>query len=133
MSQVYTQVGAERVLTHHTFLVSETDEKGIIVFANDDFCNIAGYRIDELIGKPHNIVRHPDMPRAAFKDLWDTVKQGDVWTGYVKNNTKGGTGFYWVYATVFPVMRNGKRFYISCRKKPSADEIESAIALYKTL
>lgn len=130
---IYTSVGSERVLSEHTFLVSETDEQGKIVFANNDFCNIAGYRIDELIGKPHNIVRHPDMPRAAFKDLWDTCKRGEVWTGYVKNNVKGGTGFYWVYATVFPVMRNGKRSYISCRKKPSSDEVESAIALYKTL
>ncbi len=64
----------EIVLDDYAFLVSETDEKGIIIFANDDFCKIAGYGIDELIGKPHNTVRHPDMPKAAFKDLWETVK-----------------------------------------------------------
>ncbi len=65
----------EIVLDDYAFLVSETDEKGIIIFANDDFCKIAGYGIDELIGKPHNTVTHPDMPKAAFKDLWETVKK----------------------------------------------------------
>ena len=66
---------SEKSLNENAFLVSETDEKGIIVFANDAFCKIAGYGIDELIGKPHNTVRHPDMPKAAFKDLWETVKK----------------------------------------------------------
>jgi len=78
----------EYILQDTDFLVSQTDEKGIILFANEDFCKIAGYTIDELVGKPHNIVRHRDMPQAAFKDLWDTVKSGKVWTGYVKNATK---------------------------------------------
>ncbi|MDP3267202.1 MAG: PAS domain-containing protein [Sulfuricurvum sp.] len=130
---IYTSNGNERVLSQQAFLVSETDETGTIVFANDDFCKIAGYNIDELIGKPHNMVRHPDMPKAAFKDLWETVKRGETWTGFVKNNVKGGSEFYWVYATVYPVLRNGKRYYMSCRKKPVADEIASSIALYKTL
>lgn len=133
MSNVFTSHGAERVLTDKAFLVSETDEKGVIIFANDDFCSIAGYDINELIGKPHNLVRHPDMPRAAFKDLWDTVKAGKIWTGFVKNSVKGGSQFYWVYATVFPVMRDGKRYYMSCRRKPTEDEIASSIELYKTL
>ena len=79
------------------------------------------------------MVRHPDMPKVAFKDLWETVKRGETWTGFVKNNVKGGSEFYWVYATVYPVLRNGKRYYMSCRKKPTADEIASSIALYKTL
>ena len=78
----------EIVLNDYTFLVSETDEKGIILFANDDFCKIAGYDIDELIGQPHNIIRHKDMPKVAFKDLWETVKKGNIWTGYVKNRAK---------------------------------------------
>jgi len=116
------------------FLVSQTDEKGIILFANEDFCKIAGYTIDELVGKPHNIVRHRDMPKAAFKDLWDTVKSGKVWTGYVKNATKNG-GYYWVYATVYPniACENGNCGYMSCRRKPSADEIAEAERLYKTM
>jgi len=116
------------------FLVSQTDERGIILFANDDFCKIAGYEIDELVGKPHNIVRHPDMPKAAFKDLWDTVKQDKVWSGYVKNKTKDG-GFYWVFATVYPMYdkTTNKKTYLSCRRRPSDAEIASAEALYKTL
>lgn len=125
---------SEHILKSDDFLVSQTDEKGVILFANDDFCKIAGYTIDELIGENHNIVRHPDMPKVAFKDLWDTVKQDKVWSGYVKNRTKDG-GHYWVYATVFPMfdkVRNAKT-YLSCRRKPSAQEINDAQALYKTL
>lgn len=130
---VYTYNGNERVLTQEAFLVSETDERGIIVFANEDFHEAAGYSKEELYGKPHNIVRHPDMPRAAFKDLWETVRRGDIWTGFVKNSVKGGKEFYWVYATVYPVLRDGKRYYMSCRKKPTEDEIASAMKLYATL
>ena len=124
----------EHVLKNDDFLVSQTDDKGIILFANDDFCKIAGYTIDELVGKPHNIVRHRDMPKAAFKDLWDTVKSGKVWDGYVKNKTKDG-GYYWVYATVYPMkdtVTNQTR-YMSCRRKPSTQEIQAAQTLYKTL
>jgi PAS domain-containing protein len=78
----------ETILDDYAFLVSETDEKGIIRFANRDFCNIAEYNLEELIGKPHNIVRHKDMPKAAFKDLWETVAKGNIWTGYVKMQQK---------------------------------------------
>lgn len=124
----------EYVLKSNDFLVSQTDEKGKILFANDDFCKIAGYNIDELVGKPHNIVRHEDMPKAAFKDLWDTVKSGKVWSGYVKNKTKNG-GFYWVYATVYPMYDEDRhtKTYMSCRRKPSKREIEDAEKLYKTM
>ena len=124
----------EHILKNDDFLVSQTDAKGIIKFANDDFCKIAGYRLEELVGKPHNIVRHQDMPKAAFKDLWDTVKRGEIWTGYVKNKTKDG-GFYWVYATVYP-MRDpltGETNYMSCRRKATPQEIQEAQTLYKTL
>ncbi len=124
----------EHFLKNDDFLVSQTDERGVILFANDDFCKIAGYTIDELIGKNHNIVRHPDMPKVAFKDLWDTVKQDKIWRGYVKNKTKDG-GFYWVFATVYPMYDEIRRArtYLSCRRKPSAQEINEAQALYKTL
>ena len=90
----------ETILDDYAFLVSETDEKGIIRFANRDFCNIAEYNLEELIGKPHNIVRHKDMPKVAFKDLWETVAKGNIWTGYVKNATKK----WWIllgFATVY--------------------------------
>ena len=117
----------------NTMIVSETDEKGIIIYANDDFCNIAGYSKEELIGKPHNLVRHEDMPKVAFQDLWNTVQSGKVWNGIVKNKTKSGD-FYWVNATAYQSKtQDGKLRYISVRACPTNDEIKSAEALYKTL
>lgn len=126
-------INKETILDNFAFLVSETDEKGIIKFANEDFCNIAEYSLEELVGKPHNIVRHHDMPKSAFKDLWDTVKKGNTWSGYVKNKTKSG-GFYWVFATVFPFISfDGSKGYISCRRKASISEIKEIEELYKTM
>lgn len=121
----------EKILDDYAFLVSETDEKGVIRFANRDFCNIAEYEIEELIGKPHNVVRHKDMPKVAFKDLWETVKKGNIWTGYVKNATKNGD-FYWVFATVYPFIScDGTKGYLSCRRKASRDEIEKMSKIYE--
>ncbi|MGE4383988.1 MAG: PAS domain-containing protein [Arcobacter sp.] len=123
----------ETQLSEYAFLVSETNEKGIITFANNDFCEIAGFTLDELIGKPHNIVRHEDMPKTAFKDLWETVKKGEIWTGYVKNRTKDDN-YYWVFATVYPFEScDGEKGYLSCRKKASKEEIEVYEKLYKSL
>ena len=122
----------EIVLDDYAFLVSETDEKGNIVFANSHFCKMCEYSLDEMIGKPHNIIRHPDMPKTAFKSLWDTIKKGNIWTGYVKNATKTG-GYYWVFATVYPFAScDGSNSYLSCRRKASIEEIEKAEKLYKT-
>jgi len=124
----------EYVLKDDDFLVSQTDERGKIIFANDDFCKIAGYTLEELIGQPHNIVRHKDMPREAFQDLWSTVKKNKIWTGYVKNAIKNG-GHYWVFAIVFPKTDpfTQKKTYISCRRKPSNIEVEDAQKTYSTL
>ena len=123
----------ETILDEYAFLVSETDEKGFIRFANNDFCKIAEYSLSELMEKPHNMVRHSDMPKIAFKDLWDTVKTGNIWTGYVKNATKSG-GYYWVFATVYPFeSHDGTKGYLSCRKKASKQEIEIHEKLYKEL
>ena len=125
-------MSGERILDDYAFLVSETDAKGNVTFANDDFCKMAGYELDELLGQPHSIVRHPDMPKAAFKSLWDTVQSGNIWTGYVKNYVKDGNGFYWVYATVYPFETcDGSKGYLSCRRKPSKEEIAEHDALYK--
>jgi len=125
--------GKETVLNDNAFLVSETDAKGNIIFANAQFCKVAEYTQEELLGNPHNMVRHPDMPRAAFKDLWDTIKTDEVWQGYVKNKTKSG-GYYWVYATIYPYRNdNGEQCYMSCRRKPSREDIQKAEALYKTM
>ena len=121
----------ETILDEYAFLVSETDEKGIITFANNDFCEIAEYSLEELVGHPHNMVRHKDMPKDAFKSLWETVQKGKTWTGFVKNATKSG-GFYWVFATVYPFENSkGKKGYLSCRRKPSKEEIAKAEKLYK--
>jgi len=95
------------VLYNDLYLLSETDDKGIVEYASDSFLKVANMRESDLIGQPHNVVRHPDMPRAAFKSLWDDVQSKGFWTGYVKNQRKGG-GFYWVFATVLrSVNKNG--------------------------
>lgn len=128
-----TVAPGEVLLDKNTMITSMTDSTGVILSANEDFCKIAGYTLDELVGKPHNLVRHPDMPKVAFKDLWDTVQAGKVWHGIVKNRTKSG-GFYWVFATAYPVtLNNGQKGYISVRKKPTDEEIIKAEELYKTL
>ncbi len=88
-------------------IISRTDLKGIITYANETFAHISGYEPEELIGKPHNILRHPDMPKRIFKELWDTIKAGDIWSGYVKNMRKD-RGYYWVYAEVSGVYKDGK-------------------------
>ncbi|MDP5039362.1 MAG: PAS domain-containing protein, partial [Paraglaciecola sp.] len=83
-------------------LVSVTDTRGVILYANPQFCQIAGYTVEELIGQNHNVVRHPDMPKAAFADMWDKLKAKQAWRGAVKNRCKDGR-YYWVDAFVTPV------------------------------
>jgi len=123
----------ETILKENAFLVSETNSKGIITFANEQFCNVAEYSLAELLNQPHNLVRHKDMPKVAFEDLWRTIKSGKVWQGYVKNKTKNG-GYYWVYATVYPYKNDsGEQCYMSCRRKPDYDELSKAIEIYKRL
>ncbi len=97
-------------------LISQTDTRGVIQYANPKFCEVSGYTLEELVGQPHNIVRHPDMPRETFKELWDTIKAGKIWQGEIKNRRKDGS-HYWVLATVGPV-RNEKgeiAHYLSIR------------------
>lgn len=113
---------AQKELSNNAFLVSETDEKGVIKFANDDFCEVAEYQLDELVGQPHNIIRHNRMPSYVFKEMWNDLKQGKTWIGFLLNKTKNGNE-YWVYSTIFPTTRNGETSYISCRRKTSDNEI----------
>jgi len=121
------------VLYNDLYLLSETDDKGIVEYASDSFLKIANMHNEDLIGQPHNVVRHSEMPRAAFKGLWEDVQSKGFWTGYVKNARKGG-GFYWVYATVLKsVDKNGNTKYVSIRVKPSREDIKAAEALYATL
>ncbi|MCT7495440.1 PAS domain-containing protein [Aliarcobacter cryaerophilus] len=121
----------EKSLEKNTIIVSQTNEKGEIIFANNDFCKIAGFSLEELIGKAHNTVRHSDMPKWAFEDLWRTLKSGKTWKGIVKNRTKDG-GYYWVNATAFPsINSDGTIRYVSVRVKPTKEEIEIAKKLYE--
>ncbi|MGZ4990802.1 MAG: methyl-accepting chemotaxis protein [Methylobacter sp.] len=114
-------------------LITRTDLKGVITYVNDEFVNISGFTRDELIGAEHNIVRHPDMPAAAFKDLWDDLKALRPWKGIVKNRTKSGD-YYWVEANAIPVFKNGKvHEYISVRRAPSPEQIREAEHLYKLI
>ncbi len=115
------------------YILSETDSKGIILYANDIFCEIAGYSLDELLGEPHNIVRHPDMPRIAFKGLWGDIKEKGFWTGVVKNLRKDG-GYYWVYATVLrKVHSDGDVTYLSIRRAAERKDVEACTTLYAEL
>lgn len=111
-------------------LITRTDLKGAITYANESFVSISGFTEAELVGSNHNIVRHPDMPTWAFENMWKTLKAGEPWRGLVKNRSKSGN-FYWVKATVVPVMENGSAVgYLSLRRKPTSEEINNAIKQY---
>jgi aerotaxis receptor len=115
------------------YIVSRTDLKGAITYANDTFVQISGFSREELIGKNHNLVRHPDMLPAAFAWLWETIKEGRPWRGIVKNRCKNGD-FYWVEALVVPVLKNSQCIgYMSVRTEPSRQQIAEAEALYAQL
>ena len=123
----------EVVMKDGQFLVSTTDLKGIITSANRAFVEMSGYSVDELVGRNHNIVRHPDMPPEAFEDLWQTIKAGRPWVGLVKNRRKDGD-YYWVKANVTPMRVKGQvTGYMSVRTKPTRQEIESAEVLYRDI
>ncbi|WP_456372493.1 methyl-accepting chemotaxis protein [Thiolapillus sp.] len=123
----------EVVMKDGQFIVSTTDRKGIIRSINRDFIEISGFTTEELVGRNHNMVRHPDMPPEAFEDLWRTIKADKPWIGMVKNRCKNGD-YYWVKANVTPIREHGQvTGYMSVRTKPSRKEIEQAEALYQKL
>ncbi|MCB4821720.1 PAS domain-containing protein [Roseicella aerolata] len=123
----------EVVVPEDTVLVSGTDTAGRIRFANAAFVAVSGFTAAELEGAPHNLVRHPHMPQAAFRDLWSTIKAGRPWEGLVKNRCKSGD-FYWVRANVTPVVENGQvTGYVSIRTRPAREEVAAAEAAYAHL
>lgn len=97
------EAGDRKRILDHFALISETDTRGVITYANEKFCEVSGYSLDELIGQPHNIVRHPDTPKETFRELWETIKAGRIWQGEIKNRRKDGS-YYWVLATVGPLV-----------------------------
>jgi aerotaxis receptor len=123
----------EYLLKDDLSIVSKTDTKGRITYVNPYFIEVSGFSEEELIGKAHNIVRHPDMPPEAFADMWDTLQKGLPWTGLVKNRCKNGD-FYWVKANASPV-RDGDQVtgYLSVRTKPSREEVEAAESVYAAI
>jgi aerotaxis receptor len=131
INQPVTQI--EKPFPKGQYLVSRTDLKGAITYANDAFVDLSGFSSAELIGKNHNIVRHPDMPPQAFQNLWDTIKAGRPWRGIVKNRSRSGD-FYWVDAFVVPVRENDQTTgYMSVRSEPGRPQIQAAEALYREL
>ncbi|MDP2833646.1 MAG: methyl-accepting chemotaxis protein [Pseudomonadota bacterium] len=125
--------GNEYMLKDGIQIVSATDTKGIITFCNPDFIEASGFSESELMGAPHNLLRHPDMPAVAFKDLWDTLAAGHPWSGLVKNRRKNGD-HYWVRAYASPIKQNGQiTGYLSIRAKPERDAVAAAEALYKDI
>ncbi|GAB3259721.1 methyl-accepting chemotaxis protein [Chitinimonas naiadis] len=123
----------ERFVKANEPIVTRTDLKGVITYANPAFIEISGFAADELIGKSHNVVRHPDMPVEAFADLWQTVQTGQPWRGLVKNRCKNGD-FYWVEAYVTPVRDRGRVVgYMSVRNAPNRQEVATADQLYRAI
>ncbi|MBV5345032.1 MAG: PAS domain S-box protein, partial [Rhodoferax sp.] len=118
-------------LVHQQSPISRTDAKGRITYVNSDFCEASGFTEEELLGKAHSIVRHPDMPPDAYADMWRDLPLGLTWTGMVKNRRKNGD-HYWVLANVSPVLEGGQiTGYASVRMKPARDAIAPVEAIYR--
>ena len=127
--------GNELCFDENLFIVSKTDLKGKITYGNDLFIEISGYSEKELIGAPHNILRHDDMPRAVFKLLWDRIQSGKEVFAYVKNRAKSGQ-YYWVHAYVTPIVDSRKNEiigYHSVRRKPASEALQTIKSLYTQL
>ncbi|MDD3323541.1 MAG: PAS domain-containing protein [Sulfurospirillaceae bacterium] len=126
--------GKEYIVSADAFLVSKTDTKGKITYCNEPFIKIAGAKEKDLLGQPHNIIRHPDMPRVIFKLLWDKIKNKEEIFAYVKNMSFDG-GFYWVYANITASLdiNNNIVGYYSVRRKPNPKALEIIKPLYQQL
>jgi aerotaxis receptor len=134
MAAVTHVINKETLVPESVFIYSRTDPKGRITEANQAFADLSGYAVEEMLGKPHNMVRHPDMPKEAFADMWNSLKAGRPWQGVVKNRRKDG-GFYWVFATISPVRGEGGRIigFQSLRRRPSRAQVEAAAGAYRRI
>jgi PAS domain S-box-containing protein len=134
MKRAITPTSVERVMREDDFIVSKTDRKGIITYGNPTFIEFSGYSEDELIGSQHNIIRHPDMPRSAFKLVWDTIQSGKEVFAYVKNMSKDG-GYYWVFAHITPDLGSDGSVigYTSVRRCPSRKAIAAIEPVYRDM
>lgn len=126
--------GIERTFGDDEIIVTKTDPRGRITYANDVFLRMSGYTESELLDRPHNIIRHPDMPRCIFKTLWDTIESGNELFAYVVNRAKNGD-HYWVFAHVTPTFdADGKIIrYHSSRRSPSRSALAKILPLYEQL
>lgn len=120
------QIFVETMVPQNQLIISRTDLCGNITYANDTFADISGYRADELVGRPHSIVRHPDMPKSIFKEIWGTLGQEQIWRGYVKNLRKDG-GYYWVYAEISGVYKDDKLVEYKSMRSPVEEEVKIAM------
>ena len=134
MKRAITPTSIERKMREEDFIVSKTNAKGIITYGNPIFIEFSGYTEEELLGSQHNIVRHPDMPRAAFKLAWDTIQAGREFFGYVKNMSKDG-GFYWVFTHITPDFDQAGNIigYTSVRRCPRAEAIRKIEPVYQAM
>ncbi len=134
MKQQITPTSVEKVMRDDDFIVSKTDMKGRITYGNRIFIEFSGYSEKELIGTQHNVIRHPDMPRAVFKLLWDTIQDKRECNAYVKNMAKDGS-FYWVFANVTPSFSKEGNVtgFFSVRRKPKASAVKIATGLYRAM
>jgi PAS domain S-box-containing protein len=134
MKRHITPTTVERVMREDDFIVSTTDPKGIITYCNRIFIEFSGYSESELLGTQHNIIRHPDMPRAVFKLLWDKIQNREECFAYVKNMAKDGS-FYWVFTNVTPTFDPAGNItgYFSVRRKPKQSGVQTASAVYAAM
>ena len=124
----------EEYIFEGSMIISQTDLEGNIVFVNRKFCEVSGYKVDELIGQNHNIVRHPDMPHALYAKMWETIKDGQAWNGLIKNIRPDGL-YYWVDAEIIPVRNENEDLigFISVKKVASKKDIDVNKKLYEKL
>lgn len=134
MKRAIQPTQAERKMREDDFIVSKTDPKGIITYGNPIFIEFSGYAEEELLGVQHNIIRHPDMPRSAFKLAWDTIQSGNEFFGYVKNMSKDG-GFYWVFTHISPDFDGSGKIvgYTSVRRCPRSGAVAKIEPVYRAM